>query len=158
MRELRCHSNPSTSTQLDVATWWKHGGEFRVQFERKVFEISGGLSAKHIQHLSVHQTKPRRTEGKNIQKQIIETPNVDTLKRHNLVLFFNISIMWCVEHTNIPALRQTQEELPVSRSQVLDFHHSLQNISVAMFQCCFLPIKNGSRTQWRDVCNAADLK
>lgn len=70
MRELRCHPNPSTSTQLDVATWWKHGGEFRVQFERKVFEISGGLSAEHIQHLSVHQTKPRRTEGKTSRSRL----------------------------------------------------------------------------------------
>lgn len=64
MRPLRCHPNNSMSTQLDVTTWWKHGGEFRVQFDHKVFEISGGLSAKYIQQLPVHQTKPRRTEGK----------------------------------------------------------------------------------------------
>lgn len=72
--------NRPTSTELDVASRWKHGGEFRVQFEHKVFEISGGLSPKYIQHLSVHQTKPRRAE-KNNNKLIIEAPTVDILKR-----------------------------------------------------------------------------
>lgn len=62
--ELSCAGclNRPTSTELDVASRRKHGGEFRVQFEHKVFEISGGLSPKYIQHLSVHQTKPRRAE------------------------------------------------------------------------------------------------
>lgn len=61
----------------------------------------------------------------------------------------NISIIWCVEHTHThtPALRQTQEELPVSGSQVLDFHHSLQNITVGMFQLYCGQIKCGSITQ-----------
>lgn len=54
----RLDLNRPTSTELDVASRWKNGGEFRVQFEHKVFEISGGLSPKYIQHLSVHQTKP----------------------------------------------------------------------------------------------------
>lgn len=80
MSQSRKHPKASTSTKLDVATWWKHGGEPRVQFNHKVFEISRGLSAEYIQQPSVYQSKPARTKG-NVQRLIIGTPNVDAGKR-----------------------------------------------------------------------------
>lgn len=78
MRQSRRH--PHTSTELDVATWWEHVGEPGVQFDHKVLEIFGGLSSEYIQHLSVHESEPARTDG-DVQRHI-DGPNVEARKGH----------------------------------------------------------------------------
>lgn len=46
--------NGHASTERDVSSWRKHADEMWVQFGHEAFEISGGLSTKHIQDLSIH--------------------------------------------------------------------------------------------------------
>lgn len=46
------------SSEYDVGPRWKHRGETRVQFGHEAFKVPGGLSPKHIEQLSVHQSKP----------------------------------------------------------------------------------------------------
>ena len=85
-----------------------------VQLGNDSSKVLGGLGAKHIQHLPVHQGKPRHRRPGDQDTNQPTTSAVD------------YSTGRAQTSRDIPALGQPQQELPIWRPEVLDFHHSLR--------------------------------